>query len=218
MNERDESFDDEPFDEFGGPDNFEPDEFEPEFGIISRVEIPTSFHSVEHDGPFTKCLMCNGELVANGKDYMIEKVYRGTEVILELAMCTDCREGCGKSMSVESMEAIQKYFESNLDAETRIRELYHAPSANTNNVDAWIETCVLKGKSIDDLREYQVIAYCNGNELIKGFFPIMISGDAVEEISELLSEQSKGWMDDFVGDNFGMPSEFLDPSFRPVLL
>ena len=33
-------------------------------------------------------------------------------------------------------------------------------------------------------------------------FPVMISGDASKQISELLSEQTKGWMSDFVSDQF----------------
>ena len=64
------------------------------------------------------------------------------------------------------------------------------------------------------------MALCRGDRMILGISsPMMISGAATEEIIGLLSEQTKGWLEDFVGDNFGMPSEFCDnPDLLPLLI
>ena len=64
------------------------------------------------------------------------------------------------------------------------------------------------------------MAMCQGDELLVGVgSPMMISGVAMRQIAELLSEQTRGWMDDFVGDNFGMPPEFCDnPDLMPLFI
>ena len=37
--------------------------------------------------------------------------------------------------------------------------------------------------------------------------PFLIGELAIEEMNELLSEETKGEMDDFMGDHFGIPPE-----------
>ncbi len=194
--------------------------------ILSRwLPIPKMFQSVETDGPFVKCIQCDRNLIESGEQYVVEKIFRrlgneehSIEPILELAICLDCRDSEGESMSAESATAIRTYFEQNVDFGRRLVDLSLADQ-QSDNVDAWVGNCLFHGTPQDDIREFQVVALCRGNELLRDFFPIMISGQAIEEISELLSEQTRGWMDDFIGDNFGMPSEFCQPpSFTPVFI
>ena len=35
-------------------------------------------------------------------------------------------------------------------------------------------------------------------------------GKAIERLNDLLSEQTRGWMNDFIEEHFGMPPEFCD--------
>ena len=182
------------------------------------LSIPTQFHSVQHEGPFTRCIQCEVDLPTSGRLYAIEKIYRGKEVIIELAMCLDCRDSSSECMSKESIAAIGNYFDSKLDVNGRLNRLSQTELQESSEIMPWIDSCVISGQKIESLHEYQIFAICQGNELQREFFPMMISGSVIEEISEILSEQTKGWMDDFIGDNFGLPSEFCDPPLRPVFL
>ena len=193
-----------------------PGEYPPSW-MAERLPIPKLFHSVEKDGPFTQCLQCNRPLIGSGQQYVIEKVFRGTEAIIEIAMCLDCRDESGDSMSSESTEAMQTFFEARANFESRLFDL--SQGSDEDSVDRWVDRCLFTGQPRDALREYQVVALCQDEQIVRDFFPIMISGAVMEEISEVLSEQTKGWMDDFMDTHFRMPPEFCEPpGFRPVLI
>ena len=68
--------------------------------------------------------------------------------------------------------------------------------------------CLITGKPIDELSEYQIYAYCEGGEIVQNVFPYMVSSDAIEQIQELLSPQTRGELDDFIDANFGFPPEW----------
>ena len=204
-------------DDSAAPLDQTPEEYEP--SLLSRwVPIPKIFESVEHDGPFTRCLKCGSHLIDSGQQYVIEKVMRGSEPIIELAMCLNCRNDEGTRMSADSAKSIRSYFEERVDFGRRLIDLA-VRGHDTDSLDAWLDHCLFSGAELDGMREYQVVALCQGDHVLRDFFPIMISGTAIEEISDLLSDETRGWMDDFIGDNFGMPSEFCDsPGFSPVLI
>jgi hypothetical protein len=50
--------------------------------------------------------------------------------------------------------------------------------------------------------------------------PMLISSEAAEELSELLSQSTKDELDDFVSRNFGIPPELRDLPIttRPILI
>ena len=182
-----------------------------------RLPIPKLFHSVEKDAPFTHCLQCQRQLIGSGEQYVIEKVFRGTEAIIEIAMCLDCRDASGDSVSAESARALQVFFETRADFANRLMDL--SLSSDEGSVNRWVDRCLFTGQMRDGLREYQVVAICQDEQIVRDFFPIMISGSVIKEISGVLSEQTKGWMNDFIDTHFGMPPEFCEPSgFRPVLI
>ena len=55
------------------------------------LHIPAAFHSFEQDGPFTHCKICGGVLAACPEGYLIEKAYKGGEVLSENAVSEPCR-------------------------------------------------------------------------------------------------------------------------------
>ncbi len=177
--------------------------------------IPPELHSLEAGGPFQRCLQCGCHLLETNL-YMIERVFRGTEPIIEYAMCFNCAQGSSKEISQASREHITRYFRENMDFSGRAelaRECFE-----TGSVEQLLNHCVVTGANSSDCRERQICAWCDGDKVRLDLPPIMISGAAVEALSEQLSEQTKGWMNDFVGDNFGMPSEFIDsPDMAPIL-
>jgi hypothetical protein len=198
-------------------DNFERYEFgQP--GLTRFTEIPKLLHSVELARPFTHCFHCRRNLLDSEHLYLIEKVFRGHEPILEVAMCLDCREQqCDDGMSSESAAAMRKHFEKNVDVERRLFLLAQVNDDPT--IRPWIERCLLLDQPQSTFNEFQIIALCRGDKIQRDFFPALISGPAVEQISSLLSSKTRDWMDDYIGTNFGMPSEFCEPpSFAPFLV
>lgn len=205
------------------------------------VEIPHLFHSVEFDGPFQKCQVCNRELFHDGQAYLIEKVFRGPETIIEIATCLPCAMEMQSSISAESMQTIQQEFHAKVDMMERLRWLGTGSDSDTDDLssaddisssqaestekvtspdpDRWLESCILSGKPRKDTSNYQVVGMFMGDKMMLSVFPYLISSKAIEEISEKLSSETKGFMQDFIDTQFGMPPEFCNPdSPLPLLI
>lgn len=180
------------------------------------VPIPKIFHSLEQDGPFRNCLQCGGDLRQTDR-YLIERVFKGAEPIVEYAMCSSCVEASSAELSTESLENVRKYFLENAELQSRVDRL--RPLAEQDDVTPWLNECLFTGISADDCQERQICGWFQGDRLRLDFAPFMLSGKAVEAISDQLSEQTRGWMEEFIGNNFGLPSEFCDdPSLMPLLI
>ncbi len=184
------------------------------------VPIPREFHSLEADGPFERCVQCDAELQTSGRPYLIERVFRGAEPIIEYAMCEACVEKAQQELSEESRQAVASYLAEHIDFAARLERLHQLQETDDDEIDPldWFDHCAVTGES--DCRERQIAAWCQGTQMRVGHaLPLMLSGPALEELQKVLSEKTRGWMNDFVGDNFGMPPEFYDePDLRPILL
>ena len=190
------------------------DDFWPQMPNIQQ--IPSEFHSLELDGPFEKCLLCHRDLFEDECEYFVERIFQGTEPIVEYAMCMGCHAQMRSELSVESMQAIDKWL-SEVDHEPRLLHLFRQRQAET--IDPWLDRCIITGKRRDDCRNYQIIGMFRGPSLVLGHLPCMISSDALKIVNGLLSKQTRDRMDDFTGENFGMPPEFCEhPDFSPLLL
>ena len=184
------------------------------------VPIPSEFHSLENDGPFNKCLKCEAELLQSCMPYLIERVFVQQEPIVEYAMCEACVMASQSELSVESRQAVTDYMLSNLDVSQRLGRLSEWAEQGSDDASELMNRCLFSGTRAEDCREKQIAAWCQGDQMrVDHVFPMMISGVAIEELNGVLSEKTRGWIDDFVGDNFGMPPEFCDnPDFRHVLI
>jgi len=168
----------------------------------NSTPIPKLFHSFLEDGPFRHCTICNRDLLQDNTVYLIEKAYKGQEVIFEYAMCMDCREELVEDLSKQSLKLIQHYFEERLDDDTLNRSL---EGIDPNQPESWIKKCALTGRSIKEIQEYQICTICEGKHLLPGHGPLLISGQAIEEISKLLSKKTRDRMDGFTEDYLGLP-------------
>lgn len=178
--------------------------------------IPPEFHSLQLDGPFQRCVGCDAELLSGDEPYLIERVFRGSEPIIEYAMCMNCQLRMRSELSLQSVRSVDRFL-AELDYHPRIERLQQL--GHTANVTAWLDECLVTGKNRADCREYQIFALCRGSQMAVGNLPGMLSGEAVERITELLSQKTRDRLDDFVGENFGMPPEFCEsPNFTPLLV
>lgn len=183
----------------------------------SLVDIPSIFHSVEFGGPFQQCQICTRNLMADNQPYMIEKVFRGPETIIEMATCLTCSLQVQSEMSQESQQTLQREFHGKVDWGERLQWL--ESDGEPLDSQRWLSQCVITGNSKDEVRNFQIGGMFIGDQMALSVLPYMISAEAVEQIGEQLSEETRGYMQDFVGDQFGMPPEFCHPdSPLPILI
>ncbi len=191
--------------------NFEP----------KQIEIPKIFQSFEKDEKFSNCLICNKPLLVNDTQYVVEKAIRKyndsdvQDVIFEYAMCFDCVEQMHSELSEESNQRIMNYFMNNVNLESRMQDI---ASADNDNIDNWLSKCMIKGTSINELNEYVISAHCINDKLLLSFLPYMISEDAMDEMTELLSKKTSDFLNGFRDKYFGLPPEYEDIFKRRLIL
>lgn len=178
-----------------------------------RVSIPDVLLDEDTGKAFGNCRMCNLDLQNPPVPYMVEKVIRFNqelslrEEIFGYAICLECAEEMKSQISKESMEVIQKFIAQNVDFQKRMEMIFYQQEDSLNE---FLNTCMLSGKPVADASEYQMAALCNGKELIVGMWPYVIDSAIIGQLTELLSPETLGNMDDFYGQNFGLPPEWAD--------
>ena len=185
------------------------------------LPIPSIFHSDKSNQPFTECKVCQKDIIRSGEPYIIEKAYgqdltKGRrEVVFELAYCMDCVQQINESLSEESREKIQAYFKENTDIDKRDQELKKYELFET---DIWLQNCIVKNKSIDEVDEFQIYALCIGNDILFHQAPYMVCGDAIDEVMELLSNKSLDILNDLMSDILDLPPNYDELFKRPTPL
>ncbi len=185
------------------------------------VSIPRVFQSLEREGPFDKCLLCERNLLvphssADAPTYFVERIFRGSEPIVEYALCLVCDDGVRSELSKESMHRIDVFFQEHVDFERRFRDMQQRPDGD--QVEAWLAECIVTKRKVEDCHDRQILAICRGDQLALGT-SMMLSGQAIEMVMPLLSQKTRDWLDEFTSTNFGMPPEFCDaPDFCPILV
>jgi hypothetical protein len=172
------------------------------------IEIPKRFFSDVSDKPFENCNICGKYLLDNDVPYVIEKAVKNykeqdfTSTIYEFAICQDCHMDMQKSMSEESLQNLQVYY--NRVMQERGSEPIMIDMRNFD-LDSWLSKCFFKGSEISSMNEYQVVAQFKGSKLLMNTPPIIIGEDAMKQMAELLSEKTTDEMN-------GFRERFLGPS------
>lgn len=180
--------------------------------LAQAIPVPSELYSSDTGKPLDRCLMCNAHLLEDGVLYMVEKSIKQhpemqlKEPIFEYAMCMTCAIQMNESLSEESRQRIGAYFAKHANLAGRSEALLN----QERSLKPWIERCAIKGTLISEAREYQVVAQCEGKNLVFGYMPFALSIEAMEEMSELLSAKSRGEMDDFIGRYFSGPPEVAE--------
>lgn len=188
---------------------------------LSPIYIPKILHNSDTGEPFQQCLVCSKLLLIDATSYFIEKAVRQvpemnvTEVIFEYALCQECMVKMNATLSVESRERIGQYFVKHVDFSARRTQLLESKNFS---IRAWISHCVIKGTPIENTREYQIVAQCDGKHLLFGYAPFALSLEAMEEITGLMSAQSLGEIDNFMGKYFSGPPEVAELLKRRLII
>lgn len=180
---------------------------------IKVVDIPEIFLSSETKKPISNCQICNINLLDSDAPYMVEKIIKRynyqdyTTTLFELAICFPCAQQMRDALSDKSKQKVMEYFIANVDFMGRTKGFYDKDMFDVND---WVSECIFNNKQIDEINEYHLFAQCQGNKMIFDLMPYMMSLEAEEDIQELLSEETKGELDDFMKRNFSFPPEFED--------
>lgn len=177
--------------------------------LNKRKDIPDLMKSDLTDEHFCNCLMCDIDLIESQIPYMIEKAFkRGPDgnlmTVFEFAICMNCAQKTQDQLSRESLAAIQKYFTQRQDLFERAEQKFEKEEFE---FEQWTNECILSGESIDNCDEFQVLITCQGDQMEMGIFPYAISGKEAENIQELLSQQTKDELDNFMNTHLDLPPE-----------
>jgi hypothetical protein len=180
-------------------------------GMIPRhIQIPKPFHSEVTGKLFETCIHCNRHLLDSNLHYVIEKVIKyydemkTTDTIFEYAVCLNCYQELRKSLSNESIQRLGTYLQNHVNLEARRQKFIENEDLDVSH---WIGHCIIMDKPIQKCREYQIMCECVGDRMLFTLMPYMICDDAIEEMSELLSEKTQGFFDDFRKRFLGPPPE-----------
>lgn len=174
--------------------------------------IDPLFYSYDTGEPFTNCIMCNKHLLHPGTSYIIEKAYKrypalDTEaVIFEYAICIDCADKMRKELSEESKISINNYFQQHFDFESRYERMMKLKF----DINEWLSECAIKKTDLKENDEYMICAQCDGSKMVFNHFPYMVGGDAMEEISNLISQKTRDVLDGFIDRHLSGPPELKE--------
>jgi len=177
------------------------------------VEIPKTFYSDAANAPFSRCMNCDRYLLDGDTQYVIEKAvkrykdFSTTDTIFEYAICLKCHEEIISAYSQSSLENIRNYFSENVDFERRIAAMQKNIKDGNFNLDNWLSRCAVKGTPVNQMSEYQIGCQCVGNKMAVMNMPFLIGNEAMDEISQLLSNKTIGEMDRFIDEFFGLPPD-----------
>ncbi|HNV50098.1 MAG: hypothetical protein WBH71_06475 [Bacteroidales bacterium] len=192
----------------------------------SKLIIPSLFYDSISNMPIERCQVCQKKIIETDAEYMIEKVFRRNpisgkmEVMFEFAICFSCALTFVNSYSAQSKENLQRYFAEHLEG--RITHIFQKSITSEIDIYDHLSTCAITGKKVTELEEYQIIGRFRGGFLKLDEPPFLIGANSMDDVADLLSNETIDNMDDFTGKYLTGPPEFRDffksPRRRPVLI
>ena len=177
-------------------------------------EIPPSFHSLEHDEPFQKCLACEKRFDELSDPYKITKVFKGTECVFEYAMCLPCQQELAQSFSEESRQTMMNFFEQNPHISKRSEKL-----GESQDHKEWTRRCATCDTALAEVNDYSIACMGFGNHMVYDPFPMMVCSQCERDLQSKLSKSTRDSWDKFILDNFeGPPADALKPDGVPMLV
>ncbi|RNI26007.1 hypothetical protein [Rufibacter latericius] len=173
--------------------------------------LPQEFYSQAAGEPFHSCISCHSPLLQDGTNYIVEKSMRVypqdgvEEVVFEYAMCLTCAQQLRDELSLESKKNIRAFFAEHVDFVARREALLSLP--DPLNLENWLSHCIVTGTPREACTEYQIMAQCDGRDLLYTYMPYLISGEAMEGLQECMSAHTRQVLDDFMDTHFGLPPE-----------
>ncbi len=184
---------------------------------FSNDQIPPVFYSDLQAKPLENCVMCGKDVLHSNEVYMIEKVIKNGRSESEYAICFTCASKMKGNMSVESEANLAAYFESNPRLKS-MQDFYEGEEEVA--VDDLLKCCLIKGTPVSELDEYQLGGVFKGDKLYPAALPFVLSLEAMMEINDLLSAETKRELDDFIDEIDDLPPEWKEifKTKKPLLV
>ncbi|VAW29393.1 hypothetical protein MNBD_BACTEROID06-1117 [hydrothermal vent metagenome] len=186
------------------------------------LDIPQAFYPFESNEPFKECMVCGIDLTLGTTDYFVEKAvknnveYQVQDIVFEYAICSACAQNMQQSISKESMENMQAFFTNH---QTFMSKIQAYQQGKGEELDIIISTCTLYEQPIEQLSEYMMFGHFRGDKMIATTMPYIMGGKAMDELSELMSNETIDEMNRFKNEYFGGPAELEDLwKGKPVFL
>lgn len=172
------------------------------------IPLPPIFYAEETGQPFSTCLHCSCSLLDTQTPYLIEKAFRtyqpyaSTDLVFEYAICLACFDTIWDTFSEASRQHLDAYFNDQVDPLARAQTLLEQQPLDVNH---WVSHCFIKGTPATALTEYQLMAVGVGDLLVLSHVPCLIGGEALDEITTLLSKETRDELGGFMRDFFPQP-------------
>ena len=186
-----------------------------------RVAIPSLFYDEGTGAPFEECLVCDRPLRDGSTEYVVEKGYRSfeaydvQETVFGYALCMGCHASLSESFSAASKRRCQSYLRDRVDLQARTATLFGEEPVDPTR---WIQRCIVHDTPKEELREYQILAHCQGDDLLLTHLPLLIGGPAIDQLVQRLSNETLDELGGFRDEYFGMPPELKQNLQGPVLV
>lgn len=170
---------------------------------MHAMPVPPLLHSL-YDGPFEQCLMCQSELLTPPTEYLIVRMFRCEEPIVEYAICTRCNDRQWESYSAETRTRLATESHELDNAVEDDLPPMEGVQQSESEFEQSIARCRSTGKPRVECDVYQITAHCVGTCLAPwSGGPWMRSGEAMRASWKLWSNESRGNYDDFIETYLG---------------
>ena len=168
------------------------------------IKMPAVFRREDEGTLFKRCDICDTNLLHKGQVYVIEKGFRHGELQFQYATCMDCVQKMDEDMSYPSLRMRDFWERKYLRTDERFEKL---SKTSLRDVKPWIATCAVTGQHRRELDEYQLVAVCQGNQLFMCGYPLMLSEQALEQLRDLMSKETREEWDRFARDVLDLSPE-----------
>lgn len=170
--------------------------------ITSYTPIPKIFQSFETNAPIDRCADCDNYLLEDGTRYIIQKAFRGSEVILEFAWCLKCHAQIMEVYSKETRNRFWDFFLDRVNMEERGKKLL---DEHWTTLEPWISSCMTCDTKRDKCSSYILIGDCDGPDLLYQYMPYLICETCELALNDCMSAKSRDIWDDWIGENLDVP-------------
>lgn len=167
--------------------------------------IPEWLYAEKTKRPFENCTLCNRGLT--DVSYNICKSFSRFSLddppvlSFEIVMCEDCSESYSNNFSKETRKAFEAVAEEHPGMSPNIKivitDVYkdYLPKPK----------CSLTRKTMEELYEYELSAYVSENLVVGS--ANLLGEEAIKLLGDCLSDESSGFLDDFLNSLIDLPPE-----------
>ena len=186
------------------------------FGPVeNHILIPKLFRSYISEAFFQNCVACKKKLLHVDSEYIIEKAINNNLVEYEYALCMQCVDSMKNKLSTESIKEISEFLMMHSALPEKMNHMWHQKAPSVENS---ISHCIINNEPITELEEYMITAHCKDDQLLFSHMPYMVSIEAADKITSVLSAKTKDELDNFMDMHIGLPPEWMEifKTKRPI--